>query len=195
MDLTYAVDASSSVRLNNWNDAFIPFLKDTVSNMPECRVAPRGLNVALVTFSNNAALEFNLHKHQDLTSLHAAIDQITWTMGSTYVGKGLLEVDNKIYYNNPTFDGSDDRSDADHGDAVVILTDGQPTDLADAKTRAAALRAEGVEVYVVAVLLNTVSKTRFLQVSNVCLYITALYYFNFIVFSVGVNPDFPKCFG
>ncbi len=167
LDLVYDVDGSSSVRQNNWDNSILVFLNDTISNMAECKVGPRHLNVGVVKFSTNSAIEFYPKDYLDEASVLSAISNMTWPMGSTNLADSFLTIENDIkYLVNNGFDSANERDDLKHEDVVVVVTDGQPISVTDATTRANALRAKGVRVLIVAVLLPTVSMTDLLQVSN-----------------------------
>ena len=122
-DIAFVVDGSSSIRLSNKPgvDNWL-LLKDFIINM--VNLIPIGRDeshVCVVSFSNNAKVEFDLEAHFTKAALIDAIRNIEYQDGWTNTSAGIYEMINNCF--DPTHQGQrGDRTDAVN--IGVVITDG-----------------------------------------------------------------------
>lgn len=131
-DIVFLVDASGSVGSTN----FMKQLDYIISVTGNLNVAPDGVRVGLVTFSDDAHLQFNLDAHMDKNILMMALGFVPYQSGSTYTDEGL-----KYVRENSFLTQNGGRDDAQN--VVIVMTDGQSTEPALTKSEARALRKNG----------------------------------------------------
>ncbi|RUS71913.1 hypothetical protein EGW08_020326, partial [Elysia chlorotica] len=68
-DIVFLLDASTSEGIVNF-DKQLSFVKDLIANL---NIGPQAVKVGLVTFSDDAHLQFNLDRHTDKTILQTAL--------------------------------------------------------------------------------------------------------------------------
>lgn len=85
IDLAFIVDTSGSIGYFNFID-MLGFMKKVTRGL---NIGPGNSQVAVVSFSNTARLEFGFEEHQDHASLERAMNFINYDAGGTATNKGI----------------------------------------------------------------------------------------------------------
>ena len=85
LDLVFALDTSGSIGSDNFNNA-----KQSIENIvSSLQIGPNNTRVAVITYSTNVRLLFNLNTHRDNESLIQAIRRIPYTGGLTNTAEAI----------------------------------------------------------------------------------------------------------
>nr|XP_022341271.1 fibropellin-1-like isoform X5 [Crassostrea virginica] len=131
-DILFVVDSSDSTNFNQSKDYMIGIIQ----RLP---VGPSDFQVALLTFSWNATLQFTFDQNGSNTTLLKAVDDVMWDGGPTYITQAL-DLAEQV------------SSGSAHGrrpwvpSYVILLTDGLATDLNQVLVPAQRMRAQGIRV-------------------------------------------------
>ena len=134
------MDSSGSVKRDNFNKAkeFIKaFISDANIDTGEARVG-------LLTFSNDADIQFNLDDYADRVSMIDAVDQVPYVKGSTNTADAL-EVAREDMFTS----GNGDRSDMPN--VIVLFTDGGSDNMLDTIEQARLTRLDDITILVVSI--------------------------------------------
>ncbi|XP_068760232.1 protocadherin Fat 4-like [Montipora capricornis] len=115
VDLTFILDSSSNVGSYNFG-LMKNFVKDVVDFF---NIGPSGTHVAVVTYSTNTQLEFNLKAHHTKSSIKSAVSKISYRGGWTYTADALDYVRRNIFVKSQGM-----RPDASIPKVTVIVTNG-----------------------------------------------------------------------
>ena len=118
LDLIFVLDTSGSIGSENFNNA-----KRSIENIvSSLKIGPNNTRVAVIIFSTDVRLLFNLNAHPDNASLIQAIKRIPYTGGLTNTAEairvlrsGILSETLGVYPSNETTQ------------IAIILTDGKST--------------------------------------------------------------------
>lgn len=80
MDLVFVLDTSGSIG----NSGFQAVREFVASVSMALNVSPRRSQVAVILYSSNAQIHFNLTMHSDATALNDAIESIPYVLGWRY---------------------------------------------------------------------------------------------------------------
>ncbi|GFR74758.1 collagen alpha-6(VI) chain [Elysia marginata] len=134
-DVVFLLDASTSEGADNFKKQ-LSFVKNLVANL---NIGPQAVKVGLVTFSDDAHLQFNLDDHVDKSILQLALGFVPYQSGSTNMASGLNYVRMNSF--QPAAGGRDDAQ-----RVVVVITDGKADDPQAAYKEAFLLRKNGTIV-------------------------------------------------
>ncbi|XP_054608629.1 collagen alpha-1(VII) chain isoform X2 [Dunckerocampus dactyliophorus] len=139
VDMVFLVDESSSIGANNFNN-----MKDFIFRMATYFpvVGPRGIQIAVVLFSDEPRIEFRLNDHKDRNSVLRALRGLRYGGGNTKTGKGISYVLQELFQESLGM-----RQGVAH--VLVLITDGKAQDDVVPPSRIA--RALGVSVLAVGV--------------------------------------------
>ncbi|XP_065920074.1 uncharacterized protein [Dysidea avara] len=156
LDLVFIIDSSGSIGSSNFNA-----LKQSIENIvTPLTISRRGTRVAVVQFSTDVSLLFNLNAHEEKESLLEAIRNIRYIGGFTDTAEALrllrTSTLNELLGVRPV-----------EGIPVAILiTDGQSNNPTDTKLQALALRnSTEFEVFVVGIG-NNVRKDELINIAG-----------------------------
>jgi collagen type VI alpha len=119
-DIAFILDASGSVREENFvkTKDFVKSLVDSVN------VDRLGSNVAIVTFSNSARVEFHLGDFNNRIEMIRAIDAIPYSRGTTNTAEALKLLRTEVFQTR-----NGDRGDLRN--VGILLTDGGSNDFSE----------------------------------------------------------------
>ncbi|XP_067023578.1 protocadherin Fat 4-like isoform X2 [Acropora muricata] len=141
VDLAFILDSSGSVGSYNFN-----LVKNFVKNVVDFfNIGKAGTHVAVVTYSTNTKLEFNLKAYYTKSSIKTAVGKISYRGGWTYTANSLDYVRKNIF---ATSQGM--RPDQSIPKVTVLLTDGYSNGRSVADP-AKQLRDKGVNIFSVGV--------------------------------------------
>ncbi|XP_068442301.1 collagen alpha-1(VII) chain [Clinocottus analis] len=138
-DIVFLVDESSSIGANN----FIK-MKDFIFRVATYfpTIGPQGTQIAVVHYSDEPRIEFNLRDFKDRNSVLKALRALRYGGGNTKTGKGISYVLQELFQESLGM-----RQDVAH--LLVLITDGRAQDDVTPPSRIA--RALGVSVLAVGV--------------------------------------------
>nr|XP_057933611.1 collagen alpha-1(VII) chain isoform X2 [Doryrhamphus excisus] len=139
VDLVFLVDESSSIGANNFNK-MKDFIFRVTTYFPV--VGPQGIQIAVVHFSDEPRIQFQLNDHKDRNSVLRALRGLPYGGGNTRTGKGISYVLQELFQESLGM-----RRGVAH--VLVLITDGKAQDDAVPPSRIA--RALGVSVLAVGV--------------------------------------------
>ncbi|CAD5119952.1 DgyrCDS8533 [Dimorphilus gyrociliatus] len=139
-DIAFILDTSGSVGPQKF-DSMKGFVKTMIDKL---NVAEDYSNVAVVTYSDNPKLEFDLTSHQTRDDLKNALDKVKYRSGSSNTASALRLVSNRIF---SMAGGEDTRL----RNIAVLITDGNSNDLAETIEAAKELKLRGVGILVLTV--------------------------------------------
>ncbi|XP_057711865.1 collagen alpha-1(VII) chain isoform X3 [Corythoichthys intestinalis] len=139
LDLVFLVDESSSIGANNF-DKMKDFIVRVVTHFP--LIGQEGTQIAVVHFSDEPRIEFQLNHHKDRNSVLRGIKGLHYGGGNTKTGKGISYVLQEMFQESLGM-----RRDVAH--VLVLITDGRAQDDVDHPSRIA--RALGVSILAVGV--------------------------------------------
>ncbi|XP_077566294.1 uncharacterized protein col7a1l [Stigmatopora nigra] len=134
MDLVFLVDESSSIGANNF-DRMKDFIIRVVRHFP--LIGPEGVQVAVIHFSDEPRIEFQLNHHKHRNALLRGLGGLRYGGGNTKTGKGINYALREMFQESMGM-----RQDAAH--VLVLITDGRAQDDVDPPSRIA--RALGVSI-------------------------------------------------
>lgn len=139
-DIVFILDSSSSEGTTNFHKQ-VDFVKTFIQQF---NIGPNKTRVSTITFSTNVKNNFWLNQHQTQSSLHTALDHVS------YVG-GITNTDQALTFArlNSFLARNGGRADAEK--IVIVLTDGQSTSPSKTQTAARLLHQTGVEVITVGI--------------------------------------------
>jgi len=117
IDLNFVVDSSSSIELKgegNWNIS-LQFIEDVIRQFT---VGPNNVQVALVRFSKDATVEWDLTQYQDSAGLIDAVQNVPYTGVGTNLNDALHLTWSEVFA-----PGRGSRPNAEK--VAIILTDGE----------------------------------------------------------------------
>ena len=139
-DIVFVLDASGSVRQEN----FVK-MKDFVKQMVDSINVDRlGSNLAMVTFSDNARIDFPLNAYNNRVDMIRAIDDVAYTRGTTNTASALRLVRQQVFRRQ-----GGDRPDLRN--IVVLMTDGGSNDFAETLKEARLAREAGITIVTVGI--------------------------------------------
>lgn len=139
LDLLFLLDESGSVGRSN-HDLALQFMESVVSFYD---ISPDGTRVSVISFSNEANLEFKFNDHSRFRQVRRAIRQISYSGGYTRTALALDLATEQ--FNDPAASGARPLS-AGIPRVVVLITDGRSNTYSITQP-AIDLRATGVSVY------------------------------------------------
>jgi len=138
-ELSFVVDASSSVGYNGWNMS-MQFLKAVVDFF-EISDAPEGTRVAVTTYARETHANFELDTYTDKPTLQWAIQNLEFEAGGyTDTGSGITSGIQQMKTRRPLV-----------RTVMVVLTDGNSQEADKTAAAAIAAREEDIVTYVVGV--------------------------------------------
>jgi uncharacterized protein YegL len=143
VEITFVLDASLSIGLDNYVNGLKPAVKGIINLMlPGANDVPSKSRVACVVYSTNTVVEWTLDKYTTKDELYKAVDAIPYYNGFTATGDGLHEALVKIH---PQV-----RRDMKH--IVILITDGEQNwGTYDYIIESKKLRDAGVALFVIGV--------------------------------------------
>ena len=151
LDLAIVLDSSGSINEadgGNWN-RILGFIQDVARRFPISRTA---VQIAVVKYSNNANVEWNLNTYNNVNDLVNAMGAISYIGGTTNTADGLEDMNDIIFQ---THNG--DRSNAPN--VAIVITDGQANER-ERDTIPEATRAKNRGIRIIAVgVTNAVDLT------------------------------------
>jgi len=139
----FVLDSSASEGTLNFHKQ-LDFVSRVVNDF---QIGPQNVQIGVLTFADQPALQFNLNQYTDKQAVLNAIQRIPYASGVTYTDKALT------YVNQNMFTASNGaRNDAKH--YVIVLTDGASTDSA-ATIKAATTLKQNVDVIAIGIGSNT----------------------------------------
>ncbi|XP_028392610.1 von Willebrand factor A domain-containing protein 2-like [Dendronephthya gigantea] len=139
VDIAMVVDESGSIGRGDF-EKIKTFVADIISRFS---VAPFGAHFAAVKYSTRPTEVFSLTKYTNAAQLHTAVRNMNYVGGSTFTGKALQLVEEKI------FGQSQDRGDVPN--VLVVFSDGQSHDHSKAVNMARKMKEKGVAILCVAI--------------------------------------------
>ena len=103
-----------------------------------------GSNIAVVTFSDQAKLQFRLNEYDNRLDMKAAIDEIPYTHGTTNTAAALKLIREQVFQPNVG-----DRDDLNN--VAILLTDGNSNDFAQTLLQARLAREQGITLITVGI--------------------------------------------
>ena len=142
LDLVFIIDSSASIGSSNFNS-----LKQAIENIiTPLTISRTGTRVAVVQFSTDVSLLFNLNAHNEKNSLLEAIRNIRYTGGFTNTAEALRLL------RTSTLDQLLGVRPVEGIPVAILITDGQSNNPAETRQQALALRNETeFEVFAVGV--------------------------------------------
>ncbi|XP_057179413.1 collagen alpha-1(VII) chain isoform X2 [Triplophysa rosa] len=138
-DIAFLVDESSSIGSNNFAK-LKDFLFRIVTYFPS--IGPKGTQIAVVHYSDQPRIEFNLKTHKDRNSVLRALREVRYGGGNTKTGRGISYVLRELFQESLGM-----RQDVPH--VLVLLTDGRAQDDVEPPSRIAL--ALGVSVLAIGI--------------------------------------------
>jgi len=133
MDLVISIDASGSVGSSNFKQC-LDFVQDIVSTLD---IDSGDVRVGIFTYSSETNVNFHLNTYNKQSDVMAAIAEIVYTRGGTYIGRAIEKL-------RELFDQTHgDRPDVDN--VAFVMTDGKSKD--DTSSAAEAARSDGITIY------------------------------------------------
>ncbi|XP_048123206.1 collagen alpha-1(VII) chain isoform X1 [Alosa alosa] len=117
-DIVFLVDESWSIGSNNFGK-LKDFLFRVVTYFPS--IGPQGTQIAVVHYSDNPRIEFNLNDYKDRTSVLRALRGVRYGGGNTKTGRGISYVLKELFHESVGM-----RQDVPH--ILVVITDGRAQD-------------------------------------------------------------------
>ena len=143
LDITFAVDASSSV--GEWGYSKE---KDFVRNVVrQFGISRSGTHVAVIVYSTKASVQIPLTRHFSYPSFFYAVGRLPYTRGVTRIDLALKTAAEEVFV-------EDGGSRSNVPKILILMTDGYQTRTADSVALDKAilpLRAIGVQVYALAI--------------------------------------------
>ena len=139
LDLLFLLDESGSVGSDN-HDLALEFMESVVSFYD---ISSTGTRISVISFSNDASLEFKFDQHSTFRRLRRAIRRINYSGGYTRTALALDLAAEQ--FNDPADSGARPAS-AGIPRVVVLITDGRSNTYSITQP-AIDLRAAGVSVY------------------------------------------------
>ena len=139
-DIAFVLDASGSVRSNNF-DKMKDFLKTMVDQL---NVDIEQSNVAMVTFSDVAEVQFHLNHHESRPEIKDAIDKVKYARGTTNTADALRVLRTEVFTRQ-----NGDRPDLKN--IGIILTDGGSNDFKETLEESLMAREAGITVVSISV--------------------------------------------
>ena len=139
-DIAFVLDKSGSVRHNN----FVK-MKEAVKIIIDHINVGRTENshVGLMTFSNEAKMEFNLADYDNRDDIKKAVDKVEYTHGTTNTAAALRMLRNEM------FRGTMDRPAIKN--VAILFTDGGSNDFEETIKEARLAREQGIILIVIAI--------------------------------------------
>ncbi|CAH1789268.1 unnamed protein product [Owenia fusiformis] len=152
IDLAFLIDESGSIGLDNFRKV-MDFVMAIAKNVAT------GSRIGVVTFSDNAAEEFNMVKHGDKQQILDGIEAIKYSGGATHTAAGLQMLRESTFQtNNGNRNGVPD--------VAIVITDGISTvNEVNTGTQASLLKSIGVEVWSIGI--GQIDKERQNELSEV----------------------------
>lgn len=117
MDLVILLDNSGSIRSSRFADIFKPFVQSIVGDMD---VRPDATRVGLLTFNDDANVQFHLNTYQSREDVLHAIEMVPYERGRTNMADALQKAREEMLTS-----GNGARDDAP--DMIIMITDGRAT--------------------------------------------------------------------
>ncbi|XP_061897868.1 collagen alpha-1(XII) chain-like isoform X2 [Entelurus aequoreus] len=138
-DVVFLIDGSWSIGDESFNKV-IQFVKSVTTAFDV--ISPRGTQVALVQYSDDAQTEFKLNTYQDKGVVVSALRNVRYRGGNTKTGVALKHVYQKVFT-------SDSGMRRNVPKVLVVVTDGRSQD--EVKKNALQLQQSGYSVFVIGV--------------------------------------------
>ncbi|KAK3083543.1 hypothetical protein FSP39_025167 [Pinctada imbricata] len=140
-DIVFILDSSGSVG----RDQFYKVLNFTYTTVSDLDIDTGHFRIAVITFSDNARLEFNLNRYTTRAEVEGALQRVSYVYGSTHTAEALRMAREQVF----TGSGGD-RPDVPN--VVIIVTDGE-SNINNEQTipEARQLKSTGVTMITVAV--------------------------------------------
>ena len=133
LDVVFVLDSSGSIGRQNFES-----MKETVINIvSSLTIGPQKTRVAVVRFSSQAVLLFNLNTHTTKETLSEAIRDINYSGGGTNTAAALQLLRTSVFSELLGV-----RSDIEATKIAIVITDGRSNNAGATKTQAELLRAE-----------------------------------------------------
>ncbi|KAL2102658.1 hypothetical protein ACEWY4_001826 [Coilia grayii] len=117
-DIVFLVDESWSIGSNNFRK-LKDFLYRVVTYFPS--LGPQGTQIAVVHYSDNPRIEFNLKDYRDRSSVLRALRAVRYGGGNTKTGRGITYVLKELFHEQVGM-----RQEVPH--VLVVITDGRAQD-------------------------------------------------------------------
>ncbi|XP_031439023.1 collagen alpha-1(VII) chain isoform X2 [Clupea harengus] len=158
-DIVFLVDESWSIGADNFGK-LKDFLFRVVTYFPS--IGPRGTQIAVVHYSDNPRIEFNLNDYKDRNSVLRALRGVRYGGGNTKTGRGISYVLKELFHESAGM-----RQEVPH--ILVVITDGRAQDNVLPPSRIAhalgvSVLAIGVERADIEELQNMASPTNYKNV-------------------------------
>ncbi|XP_060067325.1 collagen alpha-4(VI) chain-like [Ylistrum balloti] len=142
-DIVFLMDSSNSLGPANW-DLEKEFVKNLIDDL---NIGPNNMQVSVVTFESNPALQFYLNEHENKNDAIEAVRNISFHTGNTMTGKALQFVRDVVFVEDVG-----DRPNANN--ILVILTDGKSSDSQETLEQAALLKNDSVKIFAIGIGLK-----------------------------------------
>ncbi|KAL6459618.1 hypothetical protein MHYP_G00313770 [Metynnis hypsauchen] len=147
-DIVFLVDESWSIGTNNFGK-LKDFLFRVVTYFPS--IGPQGTQIAVVHYSDQPRIEFNLNTHKDRSSVLRALREVRYGGGNTKTGRGISYVLRELFQESLGM-----RQNVPH--VLVLVTDGRAQDDVEPPSRIAHIL--GVSVLAIGVAHADIDELR-----------------------------------
>lgn len=151
IDLAFIVDTSGSIGYFNFID-MLGFMKKVTRGL---NIGPGDSQVAVVSFSNTARLEFGFEEHQDHASLERAMNIINYDAGGTATNKGIKLARESV------FETSSRKSATK---VALVITDGSSDSFQDTINEAKITKEAGIVLF--ALGIGNINKAELKAISS-----------------------------
>ena len=145
VDVVFLIDESGSVSLGDFNDS-LDFVKNMIKAFPDDKLSGKnGTRFGLSTFSTLYKSHFYLSDNTDQSDYLSAVNQVSYTHGSTYLGEALEHVLTDQFVEErglrPEVDGVPR--------VLIVLTDGEANDAVSIPAKN--VRDENIVIYAIGI--------------------------------------------
>lgn len=151
IDLAFIVDTSGSIGYFNFID-MLGFMKKVTRGL---NIGPGNSQVAVVSFSNTARLEFGFEEHQDHASLERAMNFINYDAGGTATNKGIKLARESVFETSSRKGATK---------VALVITDGSSDSFQDTINEAKITKEAGIVVF--ALGIGNINKAELKAISS-----------------------------
>ncbi|XP_061188684.1 uncharacterized protein LOC133196851 [Saccostrea echinata] len=134
IDLAFIVDTSGSIGYFNFID-MLGFMKKVTRGLT---VGPSNAQIAVVSFSDTARIEFQFGEHEDHTSLEKAINSVNYDAMGTATSEGIKLARESIFKTSSRKGATK---------VALVITDGSSDSFHDTVKEAKTTREEGIVLF------------------------------------------------
>ncbi|XP_043922666.1 collagen alpha-6(VI) chain-like [Protopterus annectens] len=140
-DVVFVIDSSGSISQNDFE-----IMKDFMNSLVnKSHVSKDGVQIGVLTYSDEPHIEFDLNKHSTQSNVTDAIKKINLRGGNTYTAKALKDSKNMFSANQGG------RKAQGVPQILIVVTDGESHDRENLNSSAKEIRNEGISVYAVGI--------------------------------------------